>query len=151
MKKIFLYCFVLLMSTFCYCQNRISYINKSIFTTIVTVTESTFPADNLITVNVFNGSLDKVEWGNAISIISYKYLGIDNQNNLHIRRIDSNYSIKKTDECDLIFKLNSEGQGEITLIGQTSLKEPLPIHLKIEATNNFLKSKYFGNLPLYVE
>ncbi|GEP52809.1 hypothetical protein FNO01nite_34810 [Flavobacterium noncentrifugens] len=132
-------------------KGKISYIKKDTFTKIISINEIGNHGDDFMTINVFNGELDKVQWGSAINITSYRYLGVDSQNNLHIQRNEHNYTLKDEDVCELIFKLDSTKPTEITLIAQRSQKNPLLIKIQVEATNNFIKAKYLGELTVYNE
>lgn len=132
-------------------KGRTDYIKKDTFTKIISVTESGNHGDDFVTINVFSGQLDKVQWGNAITITSYRYLGVDNHNNLHIQRNEHNYTLKDEDVCELIFKLDSNKPTEITLLAQRSQKNPVLIKIQVEANNNFIKTKYLGDLPIYTD
>lgn len=145
----FIFILIILFSQKSFAQNKTDYIKKGVFTQIVSITDVCNHADTFVSFNVFRGELDKVTWGNAVYIISYRYLGIDSQNNLHVLRIENNYSLQKEDRCELIFKLDINRPTEITLLSQNSLKIPFSIKVQVEATNNFIKTKYIGELPIY--
>ena len=131
-------------------QSNIFYIKKGVFTNLIGVSPITNHGDDIINVNVFYKMGDKVEWGTAQTIISYRYLGVDNQNNLHLQR-EQTKDNASSDICNLTFALDANKSGDITLIGERSQKEPLLIKLHVEANNDFIKTKYIGNLPLYKE
>jgi hypothetical protein len=102
-------------------------------------------ADDIVNVHLFYKMGTTIPWGTSSSIVSYRYLGVDNNHNLHILRKE------KDDFCNLIFELNTENSGEITLIGQRAQKEPLLIKLKVKATNSGIDIQYLGDLPIYQE
>ena len=151
MKTLKLFFFILFL---CY-QNinsqEIIYIKKDTFTKIVSVIQNSNHGDDFVRVNVFYGELDKVKWGSAINITSYTYLGVDSQNNLHVQKTENDYTLKTKDVCELIFKLEQNKPTEITLIAQRGQRIPLLIKVQVEAGNNFIKTKYLGDLPIYVE
>ena len=131
-------------------QDNIFYIEKGVFTNLIGLSPTTHHGDDIVNINVFYKMGDKVDWGTAQTIISYRYLGVDSQNNLHLQReqIKDNAS---SDICNLTFALDANKSGDITLIGKRSQKEPLLIKIHVEADNNFIKTKFLGNLPLYKE
>ena len=153
MKSITLFYTITLLSVQCIFsqENSKSYIQKDVYTKIITVYELSYPSEDIMSINVFKGEIDKVQWGSAISIISYRFLGIDNQNNLHIQRTEKDYVFKKEDVCELIFKLELNKPTDIVLIGQRSQLKPLLIKIQVEVENNFIKSKYLGDFPTYTE
>lgn len=102
-----------------------------------------------MTINVFAGELNKVKWENTITNTSYRYLGIDSDNNLHIERKELNHLLNKEDVCQLIFKTDLNKPTQITLTAQKSLKAPLLITIQVEAGNKSIKTKYLGDLPFY--
>jgi hypothetical protein len=97
----------------------------------------------------------KVPWEKSQSNISYRYLGIDSQNNLHLERVQVDFdstNVKANssrDICKLIFALDANRTADITLIGQRSRNDLIKIH--IEASNNGTITKYLGSLPVYKE
>ena len=152
MKKLLLLLIFLISIQNINAQNeKTSYIKKDTFTKVITINENGNHGDDFMTINVFYGELDKVQWGNATTITSYRYLGVDSQNNLHIKRREYNYNLKSEDECELIFKLDQNKPTEITLIAQRSQKNPLLIKIQVNASNNFIKTKYLGDLPVYID
>ena len=152
MKKLLLLLIFLISIQNINAQNeKTSYIKKDTFTKVITINENGNHGDDFMTINVFYGELDKVQWGNATTITSYRYLGVDSQNNLHIKRREYNYSLKSEDECELIFKLDQNKPTEITLIAQKKKKNPLLIKIQVNASNNFIKTKYLGDLPVYID
>lgn len=154
MKKLLLLVILLISIQNINGQNEeTSYIKKDTFTKVITINENGNHGDDFMTINVFYGELEKVQWGNATTITSYTYLGVDSQNNLHIKRREReyNYSLKSEDECELIFKLDLNKPTEITLIAQRSQKNPLLIKIQVNASNNFIKTKYLGDLPVYID
>jgi hypothetical protein len=124
---------------------RTLYIKRDTFTKIVSIESEMNHADDFVNVNVFYKMGRTIPWGASTSIISYRYLGIDNNHNLHIMRKEGN------DICNLIFQMNADNSGEITLIGERSQKEPLLIKLKVKATNSGIHIQYLGDLPVYQE
>jgi hypothetical protein len=130
---------------------EVLYIKKDTFTKIVAVNENSNHGDDFLRVNVFYGEFDKVKWGSAITITSYTYLGVDSQNNLHVRKTENDFTLKKEDSCKLIFKLDQNKPTEITLVAQKGQRVPLLIKVQVEAGNNFIKTKYLGDLPKYIE
>jgi hypothetical protein len=123
----------------------ILYIKRDTFTTIVGIKTKVNHADDIVNVHLFYKMGTTIPWGTSSSIVSYRYLGVDNNHNLHILRKE------KDDFCNLIFELNTENSGEITLIGQRAQKEPLLIKLKVKATNSGIDIQYLGDLPIYQE
>jgi hypothetical protein len=134
----------------CFAQENALYIKRGVFTKVLSVSSNTNHGDNILIVNVFYQIGQKVPWGKSQTIISYRYLGIDNQNNLHLQREQSGENFP-TVICTLIFALDANKAADITLIAERSQKEPLLIKLHIEANNNGITTKYLGNLPLYKE
>ena len=132
-------------------QRESLYIKKDSFTKIISITENSNHSDDIVRLNVFYEEFDKVKWGSAIAIISYRYLGVDSQNNLHLQKTENNYTLNTVDVCELIFKLDQNKPTEITLTGQKGQKVPLLIKIQVEAGNNFIKTKYLGDLPAYIE
>ncbi len=139
-------------------QNNNTYIKRGqFFTKTVNVKSISNHGDDIVNVNVFSNAGKKIEWGTARTIISYTYLGIDNQHNLHLQREETDFQSEETDDnlpsniSNLIFALDTNKSGDITLIGERSLKEPLLIKIHVEASNNFIKIKYLGDLPVYKE
>ena len=52
----------------------------------------------------------------------------------------------------LKFTIGKNGKPtEITLIAQRSQKNPLLIKIQVNASNNFIKTKYLGDLPVYID
>lgn len=140
---------IILITSNAFCQNKIAYIKKGFVTEVFSLQLSSTPGAKILNVNVFLEIKDKIPWGEAKSIIEYIYTGIDNQNNLHLQRI--NHSDKSpVDICTLIFALDSNKSGDITLIGDR-LVEPTVFKIHIEGDNNGIAMKYLGNLPKLVE
>jgi len=132
-------------------QKEHLYIKKDSFTKVVSVAEISNHGDDFVNVNTFYGSLDKVNWGSATTIISYTYLGVDSQNNLHVRKTENNETLNSKDVCELVFRLEQNKPTEITLTGQKGQRNPLLIRIQVEAGNHFIKAKYLGDLPAYIE
>lgn len=126
------------------------YIKRDVFTKLISVSSNTNHGDDILTVNVFDKIGDKIPWGKALTVVSYRYLGLDNQNNLHLQRRQSGDN-SPPDICNLIFALDNNRSAEITLIAENSQKVPLLIRLLVEANNNGVRTKYLGNLPSYLE
>jgi len=127
------------------------YIKRGTFTKIVTIKSKANHADDFLTVNVFFEMGKTIQWEESTVNISYRYLGIDNHHNLHIMRIQHDDVTNGDDVCNLIFEMNADNSGEITLIGQRPLKELLLIKLQVKATNSGLQTQYLGDLPVYQE
>lgn len=150
MKKIIYILFLSFTFFNSYAQEKNNlFIDKGIFTKIFNVKDISYPADDFLTINVFYEMGEKAPWGKSESIISYRYLGIDNQT-IRIERTE-NDKIFGINTCELFFKIENTKPTEITLIGQRSQINPLLIKLQIEVTNNYIKAKYLGQLPKYVD
>lgn len=151
MKKSLLILIVLLLVTNLnlFSQNKKHYIDRGVFTKIVSVSSVSNHGDDILNVNVFYKMGEKVSWGESNTIISYKYLGIDNDNNLLLER--EQYDEDRTDKFILTFALDSNNSGIITLIGQRSQKNPLLLKLKVSCSNNQIITEYLGKLPDFNE
>jgi hypothetical protein len=103
----------------------------------------------MLTVRIFS-EVDKVEKDeNCKAVVTYKYLGIDN-NTLRIEREELEAQHGKKETSQLFFKLNKNRSIEITLIGQEYWEGSL-IKLRVEATNNYIKVNYIGELPRFIK
>ena len=132
-----------------FCQNKNAYIKKGFATEVFSLQSFGFPGGKILNINVFIEVKDKIPWGEAKSIIEYIYLGIDNQNNLHLQRV--NHSDKSpVDICNLIFALDGNKSGDTTLIGDRFV-EPTLFKIHVEGDNNGITMKYLGDLPKLVE
>ncbi len=141
MKRLFLLCVITIFSipAMSYAQKTDYIFKKDVFTWIVSIRSNVNHADNILNMK------DTIPWVEAMRIVSYRYMGVDSGHNLHIMRTEGD------DVSNLIFYLDADNSGEITLIGQISQKEPLPIKLRVKATNNGINIKYLGDLPVYTE
>ena len=120
------------------------------FTQIISIENEVYHGDNIMEIGLFYEPGSKITWGDQELIISYRYLGIDNDNNLYI--LKSRWQRRgEEDEYSLIFKLNSYQTGVILLAGLSSQKNPVLIKLEVIATNLGIQVKYLGSLPEYKE
>lgn len=142
MKKSELILTVLLLVTTLnsFSQSEKKYIDRGVFTKIISIDSVAYHGDDILTVNVFYEMGEKIPWGNSKTIVSYRYLGIDTENNLLLQRKQDD------DTCILTFALDSNNFGTITLIGQRSQKNPLLIKLKVSCSNNQILTEYIGAL-----
>ena len=140
-KSLLIFTVLLLVTTLnLFGQNKKNYIDRGVFTKIISIDSIAYHGDDILTVNVFYKMGEKIPWGNSETIISYRYLGIDTDNNLLIQRNQDD------DTCILTFALDSNNFGTITLIGQRSQKNPLLIKLKVSCSNNQIITEYIGKL-----
>ncbi|MBD3582745.1 hypothetical protein [Flavobacterium selenitireducens] len=140
---------VLFFATLLQAQST-SYIHKKGKTSIVTVNAETYPGDDFLRVNSFRGEVDKVEWADATNIVEYTFLGWDGQT-LFVKRTENDHVMNRKEVDELRFRIESGKPNEITLIGQAGQKEPLPVKVQVEVSNNGLKAKYLGALPLHLQ
>lgn len=149
-KKLFSTC-LLFMFFGVLAQEKIEdlYLDSEGFPKVIVVSSISYHAQNMLTLNVYKKLEGIAENKDIAFFVSYKYLGIDNQT-LRLQREELNCTTKEKDICNLYFKIDQTKPTEITLIGQEFYKGSL-IKLQIEATNNFIKTKYIGNLPKYVK
>jgi hypothetical protein len=149
MKKILFFCLFLLTCSITNGQDNKIYIDRGSFTKVLSISPITHHGDAILTVNVFQQKVDQeIPWGEATTIVTYRYLGIDAQNNLHLEREETSEYVGDNNS-NLIFGLNSTNSDTLTLIGQRAQKDPLLIKLKVEASNNQISSKYLGDLNLF--
>ena len=132
-------------------QNNNIYIQRDVFTKVINVSPIANHGDDIININVFYKVGKKIEWSTVNRIISYTYLGVDNQNNLHIQTRETKSDLSTSNIYNLVFALDSNKSGDITLIGERSQRQPLLIKIHVEANNDFIKIKYLGDLPVYQE
>lgn len=125
------------------------YIQRNTFTKVVSISPIAHHGDGILTVNTFYDMGKKIPWGEASTIVTYRYLGVDNQHNLYLEKKESHDLVDLNIRSELVFSLNSNNSGIITLIGQSAQKKPLHLLLKIDANNNRIITKYLGNLPEY--
>ena len=76
-------------------------------------------------------------------IVSYYYVGIDNNHNLILRRSVYNvYKNKISEEYNLTFAMDDSNNGDITLLGLRSRKNPVIVQIKVTCDNHRITSKY---------
>jgi len=107
---------------------RTHYIKKgAVFTQVISIENEVNHGDDIMNIGTFYEPGSKIHWGDQENIVSYRYLGIDNDNNLYILREECDLKIDEEDKCSLIFKLNSYQTGIVILIGKRSQKTPVLI------------------------
>lgn len=141
--------FVFFLSEKSDAQSEILYIKKDVISQVLKVNQVTYPGDNILTVNMFYELGEKIPWGETLRNSTYKYLGVDNGHNLHLEKIDHKSDSDETDRSRLVFGLDENNKGNITLVSFSSLKEPVLIKLEVEANNNDIKIRYLGEFIEY--
>lgn len=128
------------------------YIQNKIGMEVFTLNSMAYNDSRILNVGVFDSATEKIQWGTQTTIIEYIYLGIDNNNNLHLERVQSGSATnqKYMDKCTLIFPLDSNKTADIILIGER-FYTITPFKIKVKIENNALLASYVGELPKLVE